>query len=386
MIGGESLGSGELTSDADGTSGVDTSATESDSSMGETTGESESSETSETETSDTGDPLCEAPQVYADCDAINNGLAELPGLVLGLDCVGAADETIPAEVTFAAVDTASWRVAKSFGFAPGPNHGGKLWAARELEVISGGEGEPDVPPNTSSAILILSTGRLPWVNNEGAVIVEYGAQADSEQNGNPDAPTYPLPPEPINPELGSNGGLGGTPFLDCELGNDCSDSLYDHWVVNDHGEFHDKIWMSFTVTPPAGVHGFVFDFAFFSAEYPQFLDVPSYADTFVAWASSSAFTGNLTFAGGDPLSATTLQKIGRLTVLGQDPALAGTGFEGHGGTEWMRVYGPAVPLEPLELTLFLTDIGDGWRASVALLDNFRWHCGGCDAETCGLGD
>ena len=51
---------------------------------------------------------------------------------------------------------------------------------------------------------------------------------------------------------------------------------------------------------------------------------------------------------------------------------------------WLLARGPAVPGETIEVTLYLSDLGDANNSSVVLLDNFRWDCGGCSGADCGF--
>jgi hypothetical protein len=239
---------------------------------------------------------------------------------------------------------------------------------------------PDIPPNTSEAILIMSTGLLPWVGNEGEVVLPPGSQSSSGDNGNPSGEGFP---EPISPQHGSNNGLGGTPFVNCDGIHDCSDSLHEQWFDLGWDNLFNKQWLQFRVTAPPGVHGYMFDFAFFSSEYPAFIGTP-YNDMFVAWSSSEAYTGNLTFIGQAPMNTTSLDASGGFVHVGLDPALNGTGFEDYGSTEWLLARGPASPGEQVQVTLFVSDLGDELLGSVVLLDNFRWDCGGCEGADCGF--
>lgn len=63
------------------------------------------------------------------------------------------------------------------------------------------------------------------------------------------------------------------------------------------------------------------------------------------------------------------------------PSIAGLGTS---RTSRSLARGPAAPGEPVELTFFLTDIGDAAVATVVLLDNFRWGRGGCMDFACGF--
>jgi hypothetical protein len=74
---------------------------------------------------------------------------------------------------------------------------------------------------------------------------------------------------------------------------------------------------------------------------------------------------------------------------GDDPALEGTGFEGHGGSGWLTLRAPVVPGELVELAVLLADMGDPEVATLVALDDLRWECEGCelgrdDAGGCGL--
>ena len=130
---------------------------------------------------------------------------------------------------------------------------------------------------------------------------------------------------------GSNNGLGGTPFQDCDLINDCSDSLHEQWFVQQWNVLNDKLWLQFSVTAPEGVHGYMFDFAFFSSEFPDFVNT-QFNDMFVAWSSSETYTGNLTFIGEAPMNTTSLAAAGAFDYMGEAEELYGTGFETHGAT------------------------------------------------------
>jgi len=70
--------------------------------------------------------------------------------------------------------------------------------------------------------------------------------------------------------VGSKGGQGGTPFVECDGVNDCSDSVWPNWSLGGQDP-NDQLSLAFDVTAPAGVGGFLFDLAFFSSEYPDFV-------------------------------------------------------------------------------------------------------------------
>ena len=147
-------------------------------------------------------------------------------------------------------------------------------------------------------MLALSTGTLPRPDAQGRLIQAPGNGGD---NDNPDA--VQLPP-PLTPEMGSNEGEGGTPFEDCDGVGDCSDSLRAQWEAG-QAEANDLLWLQFEMVAPAGTYGFSFDFAFFSAEFPEYVG-SEFNDVFVAWSSSESYTGNLCFVNDQPCTVTAL--------------------------------------------------------------------------------
>jgi hypothetical protein len=231
-----------------------------------------------------------------------------------------------------------------------------------------------VPSNTSNAILILSTGVVAATNAQ-SVVLEANAQTGNGDNGNVDAGGLPAP---LSSLRGSNFGMGGTPFVNCDQVNDCSESLYQWWNVNLWNNPDDKLWMQAELTIPPGTEGFVFDFAFFSSEFPTYYDT-QFNDQFIVWSTSETYTGNLVFVNGAPLTLTSLEDAGAFAYKNNAPELAQTGFSANAGTGWFVVRGPvdANNEGSFQLTFFISDLGDSILATGVLLDNFRWECSGC---------
>ena len=339
-----------------------------------------------------GDPLpstpfsCVAQSVgvwaYEDCDGEVGDLTEDPFEALGINCPGSAGTIVADDTEFHSPEADAWRVAAGFGDAEGQNYGGHLWAAND-RAWQNPDGEV-VPANTSTAILLLSTGVLTHPNDEGVVRMNTSSQVMQGDNTNPDGGDLPAP---LSPDLGSNDGAGGTPFADCDLVNDCSDSLHEHWNVLGWDNPYDKLWLAMDLTVPVDVTGYVFDFAFMSSEWPQFVNT-RYNDLFIAWSTSETYTGNITFVGESPLTVTSLYDSDGFAFLDDAPELLRTGFEGGAATEWFVARGSVEPGERFELVFFLADMGDQQLSSVVLLDNFRWECEGCvptEEDDCGLG-
>jgi hypothetical protein len=172
----------------------------------------------------------------------------------------------------------------------------------------------------------------------------------------------------------------------CDLTNDCSDSLHEHWFEAGWDDPNDKLWMQFELEVPLGTKGYIFEFAYFSSEYPQYYKT-MYNDLFIAWSTSETYTGNVTFVDDAPLTITSLEDANAFAYKGADPELAGTGFDAFAGTGWFLAKGSAQPGETLELTLLIADMGDSQLATAVLLDNFRWDCAGCvpsEIDDCGI--
>jgi hypothetical protein len=368
----------DASSDDSGTTDAssDTTSTTSD-----TTG-SESS-TSADDGGATGSTDCQAPPTYVDCDGTPGSLTSDPFQAIGLNCPGGtAENSIQVNnATMNAADANSWKIITGFGTQSGNNYGSLLWAANQDPLMSP-EGE-EIDPNTSSAVLMLSTGVISPPNAQGVVTEVNGSQEDNGANTNPDGGTLPAP---LSAQRGSNNGAGGNPFNDCDGINDCSDSLFDHWVTNGWNNPNDKLWMSFDVDVPAGTFGYVFDFAYFSSEWPDYIG-DEFNDLFIAWQVSEVYTGNVTFVNDAPLTITSLDTAGAFQYTGTAAQLAGTGFESHAATGWFTARGAVQENENAQISFFIADMGDDILATAVLLDNFRWECEGCipsEIDDCGL--
>ena len=332
-------------------------------------------------TSTTGGDNCQAPSEYTDCDGQPGALTNNPFNALGINCGMDPASTVIAQNTMMnSTNNNAWRIAAQFGTAAGANYNNKLWAANDDVWVN-----PDmeqIPPNTSTAILILSTGVVAAANNQ-SVVTENGDQENNGDNGNQDAGGLPAP---LSANYGSNNGQGGTPFMNCDGVNDCSDSLYNHWINNGWNDPNDKLWMQMNLTVPLDTQGYIFDFAYFSSEYPDWYDT-EFNDLFIAWSTSETYTGNITFVNDAPLTITSLEDAQAFQYKNNAPALAGTGFSGHAGTGWFVARGSAASEEQFQLTFFIADMADSILATGVLLDNFRWECAGCipsEVNSCGI--
>jgi hypothetical protein len=56
--------------------------------------------------------------------------------------------------------------------------------------------------------------------------------------------------------------------------------------------------------------------------------------------------------------------------------LQGTGFENHGGTDWLQTSFPVTPNSIIEITFTIWDSGDATQDSFVLFDNWQWLTNG----------
>ena len=299
--------------------------------------------------------VCEAPGDLTPCD----DLADAPSAfqAMGLGCEGGPNEVIPViNPIFQAADSTTWRIITQYG--------------THIDAL---DGLPTWRPREGSSMLMISTGQLPAPDAAG--VLTGAGTVDS--SGNPD---YSALPAPLSPLPGSAGGAGGTPFVNCDLLNDCSDSLIDQWNLG-NGQANDLLWFQFETPVPNGTYGFSFDFAYFSEEFPEWVD-SSFNDMFVAWSNSESYTGNLCFVNDEPCTVTALWPAAYQAGAAE---LAGTGFTSDAATGWYQANGTAVPGELLQLTFAVFDMGDTVLDTAVILDNFRWDCEGCtpsEVEPC----
>ncbi len=362
-------GGGTSSSSSSSTDGVADSSSTSDRVTTETDGDpTTSGETTTTTTTDgdessssssdgdptTGDPteggneICQAPGDPIPCDDGTDDLFN----AIGLGCVGGPNNVIPIfNTVVASTDTTAWRIVTQYGTHIDPTDGLPTWRPRE-----------------GSSMLMISTGQLPVPDADG-VLIELGDNPD--ESDNPDASAMPAPMSPVN---GSNGGAGGTPFINCDGFGDCSDSILTQWNLG-QAEANDLMWFQFETPVPEGTFGYSFDFAYFSSEFPEYVD-DIFNDMFIAWSNSESYTGNLCFVNDEPCTVTALWPT--TYPLGSEQ-LVGTQFDNDDGeaTGWFEAKGSAIPGELLQLTFAVFDMGDDVLDTSVLVDNFRWDCEGC---------
>jgi hypothetical protein len=329
---------------------------------------------------------CPLAEAHLPCDPGSDDALH----AIGLNCTTAGNKWIDndnavkvAKLSFQAPPPMdgkrSWQVAKSYGTYIDPNTQKPFWSSREGDKV-----------------LLISSGLLPAPNNQGVVIVEDSdVYNDSGNGGQWDSDVMP---PPMSPEHGSPDPMG---YTNCDGKNDCSNTILDQWDLGG-GDAEDKMWFSFELTAPAiangqssDAKGYSFDFAYFSAEFPEFVD-SSFNDIFVVWQASEDYTGNVTFINGQPLTVTALWPIdfqGECDFLdpncvGEDPHLEGTGYIFDGGaTGWYQATGGVKPGETFLLAFGIFDMGDSTYDTTAIIDNWQWDCEGCvpnEVDSCGV--
>jgi hypothetical protein len=365
------------------TGGPDTDAS-TDASTGETPGDSSgtdgsatTSDSTDTGDDDTGPPPrpCALAQAHEPCDADSDD----PLHALGLDCSSLGGAWVDAQNAVAVQKLEweaapeqqgmrPWQVARAYGSFIDPVTQKPFWSPREGEKL-----------------LLMSSGLLPAPDADGAVVIA-GNAVYNDVGGAPwdDDEMPPL----MSHKPGSPDPKG---FKKCDGVGDCSNTLQAQWDLGG-GDPNDRMWFNFQLTAPAqakgavaDANGYSFDFAYFSAEFPEWVDTP-FNDIFVVWQTSLDYTGNITFIDDQPLTVTALWPIdyqGECPLfdakcVGQDPHLDGTGYTKEGGaTGWYKASGRVIPGETFRLAFAIFDMGDSTYDTTAILDNWRWDCEGC---------
>ncbi|HEY8378112.1 MAG TPA: choice-of-anchor L domain-containing protein [Nannocystis sp.] len=374
-------GSGGQTNDVPGTTGdTDTTAAPDPFSTdtGETTtsssgGVDSSSTSGDSSDSDTGDEpgdgTCPLALMHQPCDANSDDVLH----ALGINCADTPAENFVHMYPEPIGGRRVWQVARAYGDYIDPMRKKPLWGPWEGEKV-----------------LLISTGLLPAPDADGVVtILDDDVYHDSFPSVNFNDPPFDdntMPP-PMNPAKGSPDPMG---FTNCDGVGDCSNTLFDQWQSG-VGDAEDKTWFSFDLTAPAkasgavaDANGYSFDFAFFSAEFPEYVGSP-YNDIFVVWQASENYTGNVVFIKEQPLTVTALWPV---EYKQGAPALSGTGFSKNGGgTAWYRATGGVNPGETFTLAFAIFDMSDSIYDTTAILDNFQWDCDGCvpnEIDSCGI--
>jgi hypothetical protein len=376
---GESTGTGTTGMVGPGTSTGDETGGTTQSSTGDDTSDSSGGDETGNEQS------CPLAMMHLPCDGMSNDALHAIGLncsSLGGKWVDKSTATAISKLDFQAAPPLDglrpWQVAKSYGTFIDPMTNLPFWSAREGDQM-----------------LMISSGGLPAPDGQGVITI---ADGDVYNDVGDDPWDSDSMPPPMNPNQGSPDPMG---FKDCDGVGDCSNTILDQWNLGE-GNPEDKMWFRFELTAPAiakgdiaDANGYSFDFAMFSAEFPEYVG-QSVNDMFIAWQASEEYTGNVTFIDGQPLTITAVWPIdfqGECDFfdpdcVGADPHLEGTGYIADGGaTNWYKAIGGVKPGETFGLAFAIFDMGDSTFDTTALIDNWQWDCEGCvpnEVDSCGV--
>ena len=163
---------------------------------------------------------------------------------------------------------------------------------------------------------------------------------------------------------------------------DCSNTLEEQWSAG--AGAHDYAELRLETKVPVRADAFIYQFAFFSSEYPAWTSQGSpWNDMYVAWLESEAWTGNISFDElGNPITSNGvfLDYLDADSPLckGNDPCVApeldGFAMDGHAGTRWLETVAPVVPGEEVEVIFAIFDLSDAYFDTVVLLDGVHWGC------------
>ncbi|MCY0990202.1 DUF4215 domain-containing protein [Nannocystis sp. ILAH1] len=341
---------------------------------------------------------CQAPADYVVCDntpQVISDKADKTNMLkaMGICNVAPNNSVITSDFQHSNPVNKSWQVAKGYG-----------------TYMFDHDNDPQTPnqrlysPREGDAFLIISNGDIVAPNAEG-IVIEAPNNQGTTNNGNPDGGPLPAPFKAVN---GSNNGVGGTPFQNCDNGagdNDCSDTIQAQWEMT-NADGNDRIYFSFKTTVPPGTFGYTFEFAFCSAEWPTYVN-SVFNDLLIAYQVDPTpddpnqvppvdpYSGNVTFipdpndpTKGLPITITALDPyFDGPGYTYNEPQLAGTGFEQHACSDWFTAKGGVQPGAEITIGFFLADMSDQYLSTATLLDNFRWDCEGCvpsEVDDCGV--
>lgn len=293
----------------------------------------ESSTGDDSDSDTTGMIECDPPMHDA-CDDTGGAFA-----ALGINCVGEPQFNATAAGTAAAIG-----VRSSFGSTGNWNPTeGDLFAVigtgftADLDMA-----QPPGDPNTSPT----------HCSDDLGAEHDFGSVLPS-----------PLTHIAANGDCTNNPGLIGT--------GDCSGSMEAPFIAGTSA--NDYTELRIEGTTPGGARSVSFDFAFFSTEFPAFVD-SNFNDMFVAWVESESWTGNVAL---DPDGEVISAASSAMDVLDPDvtnPDLAGTCMEGHGGSNWRRTAAPLSAGDDFTLVFAIFDMSDSIFDSYAFVDNVSFGC------------
>ncbi len=139
---------------------------------------------------------------------------------------------------------------------------------------------------------------------------------------------------------------------------------------------HDATTLRVQVLIPTNATGMAFDFAFFSAEYPEYIGA-QYSDGFAVVVQGAAYAGDVVGdANGkcfDP-SDITFTSCAETTCTKGAAGLTGTGYEADvgGGYGWSTASFAVKAGDTVTIQFTVFDVGDGVYDTAVLLDSLRF--------------
>jgi hypothetical protein len=149
---------------------------------------------------------------------------------------------------------------------------------------------------------------------------------------------------------------------------------------NDDGQ--DMVQLTLVLAPPPGTQCGIFDFSFFSEEFPEYQD-SAFNDVFLAELGTSSFVINPDFTITAPNNF-ALDPVGNVISISSAFSVAPfTRTTYDGGTTLLRAVADVGGIAgDVTIVLTITDLGDSFYDSAVFLDNFRWSA---DAADCAAG-
>ncbi|MBN1798837.1 MAG: choice-of-anchor L domain-containing protein [Spirochaetales bacterium] len=136
----------------------------------------------------------------------------------------------------------------------------------------------------------------------------------------------------------------------------------------------DGITLEAVLKVPRDATGFLFDFKFYTAEYPGWI-CTIYPDHYIVLVSPSvpgSVDTNICHTPDGPICVNNSAiRVCTNCADGTDE-LTGTGFESYGATAWLETIAPVREKSQITVQFTIWDNSDGVFDSVVLIDNWRW--------------
>jgi hypothetical protein len=232
-----------------------------------------------------------------------------------------------------------------------------------------GTGGQGAPPNPLSHGIVPSFGQAVVPRQGGGILLLSSGVARSGFNGD----------SPGGAHMCTKSGMpSGYPIA--------SSAACPNQDIDDQPIAYDGIALELRIRAPSNAKSFVFDFDFYTYEYPDFV-CSRYNDFFVALMSpapaGAGVGGNVCFdAQGNPVSVNNgfLEACIPGTHGGKSftcplgiSELEKTGFDGRGATGWLQTSGPIAAGAEFTVRFAIWDMGDDAYDSTVLLDDFHWE-------------